>query len=169
VKNDRAFRGVQIAVILVVIGAIAWRWHADSSSRQWRDEDGVWRPATTEERKAAITSIKAQLDAFRRNDYDRAVFYQSSNLRRQFPSVAIFRRTIKSSYPQFADYKTVDFGHGRSTPDGSHLKMRVWLTGRDGVTVRAVYLMVLEEKVFRVDGVIGGIPPEPERPSGLDA
>src|SRR5205814_533673 len=59
-----------------------------------------WRPATTAERRAAIASIQAQLDAFRKDDYQQAVSYQSASLKRSFRSVTEFRRMMKRSYPQ---------------------------------------------------------------------
>ena len=69
------------------------------------------RKATADERQGAIRSILAQLDAFRRDDYQSAAKYQSSSLRRNFGSTAAFQSVIEKSYPQFADYKSATFGN----------------------------------------------------------
>ncbi|HEX8236234.1 MAG TPA: DUF4864 domain-containing protein [Abditibacteriaceae bacterium] len=116
-----------------------------------------WRAATSAERKAAITSVTAQLDAFRANDYQKAATYQSAGLRATFGSVEAFRKAITGSYPQFASYKQARFGTARADAKGTYVALPISLTGRDGVTVRALYLMVLENKAYRVAGVQGGI------------
>jgi hypothetical protein len=116
-----------------------------------------WRAATAAERKAAITSVTAQLDAFRANDYGKAATYQSAGLRATFGSVAAFRKAITGSYPQFANYKQARFGAARADAKGTRVALPISLTGRDGVTVQALYLMVRENKLYRVAGVQGGI------------
>jgi len=121
------------------------------------------RPATAAERQAAIASVTSQLQAFRRDDFQRAVFYQSSGLRRHFASVAAFRTMMRTSYPQFVHYKSVQFGAARADHSGLHVVLPATVTGQDGVTVHATYIMVLEQQVYRVDGVAGGLaaPPPP--------
>lgn len=121
------------------------------------------RPATTKERQAAAQSIRAQLEAFKRDDYATAVRYQSAALKRNFPSVAAFRQMMRATYPQFAAYKSVQFLEARANPKGDHLQMLISLTGTDGTSLRAVYLMVLESKNWRVEGVLGGATQAPQR------
>lgn len=116
------------------------------------------RPATEKEKKDASAAIEAQLKAFKADDYEKASKFQHSELRKNFGSPADFRRAIRTSYPQFADYKSVSFGEARATTDGSHLEIKIVLTGQDGVTVRATYMMVREDGEYRVGGVQGGIP-----------
>ena len=114
------------------------------------------RPAKTAERQAAISSIQAQLKAFGRDDYKTAVTYQSAGLRKNFPSAEAFRAMMVQTYPEFAHYKTVTFGPAQSDPTGTHVAILATVTGQDGVKVRAVYLMVREAKIYRVEGVAGG-------------
>jgi hypothetical protein len=114
------------------------------------------RPAKAADRQAAIRSIQAQLKAFGRDDYKTAVTYQSAGLKRNFPSTEAFRAMMVRTYPEFAHYKTVTFGPAQSDTAGNHLAILASVTGQDGITKRAVYLMVREGKVYRVEGVAGG-------------
>lgn len=117
------------------------------------------RPAKPAERKAAIASIQAQLKAFGRDDFKRAATYQSAGLQQNFPNVEEFRRMMKTSYPQFMNVKSVVFGQAVADRSGKRVAVPVTLTGKDGVTLRALYLMVLEGKNYRVEGVAGGARP----------
>jgi F0F1-type ATP synthase assembly protein I len=119
-----------------------------------------FRKATDEERKAATTAIEAQLKAFRDDDYEKAGKYQSAGLRKNVPSAEAFRAMMRRSYPQFAKYKSVSFGDARCSPDGALFQINLVLTGQDGVTVRATYLMVKEEGEYKVATVLGGTPPK---------
>jgi hypothetical protein len=116
-----------------------------------------WRAATAAERRAAIAVVTAQLDAFRANDFRKAATYQSNALRANFGSVENFRKAIRGTYPQFASYKKARFGEARADTKGTRVALPITLTGRDGVTVQALYLMELENKLYRVAGVQGGI------------
>ncbi|MBM3457469.1 MAG: DUF4864 domain-containing protein [Armatimonadetes bacterium] len=116
------------------------------------------RVATEEEKKAATGAIEAQLTAFRNNDYDKAIQFQSNTLRRNFDSVRQFREMIQQSYPQFARCRRVEFGATRSTEDGGALEVRAVVTGQDDRVVRATYVMVREGMEYRVQGVEGGRP-----------
>jgi hypothetical protein len=122
-----------------------------------------WRPATAAERKAAIASVTAQLDAFRANDYRKAATYQSSALHATLVGRK-FSQSHQGSYPQFANYKQVRFGAARADAQGTRVALPISITGRDGVTVQALYLMKLENKLYRVAGVQGGIATPRRRP-----
>jgi hypothetical protein len=111
------------------------------------------RAPTEAERKSAVDAIEAQLKAFKADDYKKAETYQSAGLRQNFRSTDEFREMMKKGYPQFANYKSVRFGDARCNAKGDQLQVRVTVTGQDGVTVRAVYLMVREEGQYRVGSV----------------
>lgn len=119
------------------------------------------RKPTDAERKAAITSIEAQLKAFRDDDYVKATKYQSSGLRGNFDTPDDFRRMMRQSYPQFANYKSVSFGEALCSEKGEVLRINATITGQDGVTVRGIYIMVREEGEYRVSTVLGGVRPKP--------
>jgi hypothetical protein len=156
------------AGLLLVLAAALWnvQYHRvlESRAEEQRRRGGAsrtWRPVTPEERKAVAATIKSQLDAFRKDDYETASLYQSTELKTNFPSVQMFRRMMKYAYPQFTDYQTVSFGRARADPPGDHVEIRVTLTGRDKVTVQALYRMVREGKMYRVQSVFGGAHPNP--------
>lgn len=128
---------------------------------------GLVRPAKAAERSAAISSIQAQLKAFGRDDYKTAVTYQSSALRKNFSSPLQFRAMITRAYPEFAHSKHIVFGPAQADATGSHLAIPTAVTGQDGITVHAVYLMVREGKVYRVEGVAGGALTPPTDDDGL--
>ena len=125
---------------------------------------GYTRPAKAAERTAAISAIQAQLKAFGRDDYKTAVTYQSSGLKKNFASPGQFRAMIVQVYPEFAHSKRAVFGSAQADETGAHLAIPTAVTGQDGITVHAVYLMVREGKVYRVEGVAGGAitPPSDE-------
>lgn len=114
------------------------------------------RPAKAAERTAAISAIQAQLKAFGRGDYKAAIVYQSSGLKKNFASPEQFQAMIKQVYPEFAHSKRAVFGPAQTDASGSHLAIPIAVTGTDGITVRAVYLMVREGKQYKVEGVAGG-------------
>lgn len=114
----------------------------------------TWKPATNAQRVAVAKSIRAQLDAFKRDDWAQAATFQSEELRRNFGTIAQFRATIETNYPQFANYKSVAFDQARAL--GERVEIQVRLTGQDGVKLRALYLMKKEQGIYRVEGVQGG-------------
>ncbi len=116
------------------------------------------RAAKPAERASAIASVQSQLKAFDRDDYKSAVTYQSAGLRRSFGSPAQFRAMITQAYPQFAHSKSITFGPAQCDPAGVHLTLPATVTGKDGVTVHALYLLVREGKMYHVEGVGGGMP-----------
>ena len=122
------------------------------------------RPAKAAERTAAISAIQAQLKAFGRDDYKAAIVYQSSGLRRNFASPEQFQAMIKQVYPEFAHSKRAFFGPAQANLTGSHLVIPAAVTGTDGITVHAVYLMVREGKQYKVEGVAGGAITPPSNP-----
>jgi uncharacterized protein DUF4864 len=129
---------------------------ADAERVVQKDDEPVvpgTRKPTEAERKAASTSIEAQLKAFKADDYQAAMKYQSAALRENFESVEQFRQTIKRGYPQFASYKSVTFGEAACDKAGDRLAIQITLTGQDGVIVRALYTMLREQGEYKVDGV----------------
>jgi hypothetical protein len=123
----------------------------------------TWKPATAAQRQAAAASIRAQLEAFKRDDWEKAATYQSDGLRRMFGSTARFRSAIESNYPQFADYAAVQFDRARAL--GDRVEMSIRLTGRDGVKLRATYLLIKQRGVYRIESVQGGAVVTPDEDS----
>lgn len=116
----------------------------------------VWAAANPATMKAVAKSIRAQLEAFKKDDYTSATIYESSVLRQNFESADIFRQMMKTDYPEFANYKSVEFGPMLTTADKKVIQAPVKLTGTNGNHVNAVYLMILEGGIYRVAGVEEG-------------
>lgn len=150
---------ITLALAVGVAGGTAAAPHLRGHVRPAQDQQpeipGTRKP-TEAERKGAIAAIEGQLKAFKADDYALALKFQSSELKENFPNPEAFRRAIKQGYPQFANYKSITFGDGRADAAGDKVALSVILTGQDGVTVRAVYLMLREKGEYRVDAVLGG-------------
>lgn len=163
---------IAVLILFVVLGSMltAWTWYSSTRStvappritrRAGRPTFEVapkQRAATKDERQGAVRSIQAQLDAFRRDDYQSAVRYQSQALRRNFASTAAFQEVIQMAYPQFARYKSVTFGTVTAQGEGkaTQVLVPINLVGQDGVKVQATYIMVKEKDIYCVNGVSGG-------------
>ena len=114
-------------------------------------------PATAAQRAEAISSITGQLDAFRRDDYAKAAYYQSPMLQFSIGSPERFESMMKAQYPEFANSAHAIFGDAQSRMGGERVMIPVTVTGKDGVTVSAVYTMQRSpDGVYRVVGVMGG-------------
>lgn len=155
-KRHRFLPWLLLGGFLVIAGVLWWPLPTPPEKPQ------QWRPATRVERLAAIRSIRNQLTAFRNDDYKTAVKYQSSGLQRNFPSIQAFRTMMRRNYPQFTNYQSANFGVAQTDRSGKFLKIPIELIGHDKVKVRALYMLVLEKQIFRVAGVLGGVPmPKP--------
>ena len=112
-----------------------------------------WKAAGAKEKQAAQKAISDQLAAFRKDDYQAAARWQSRGLRENFPTIEAFRSAITQGYPQFAHSKSVRYGKSVMTPDGVHLQIQTFVTGQDNVEVLALYSMVRENGIYRVEAV----------------
>lgn len=148
---------IYASIGLALLGMSA---HAQSTS-------STLRPAKAAERQAAVLSIQTQLNAFARDDYKTAITYQSAGLKKNFASPDAFRTMMVRAYPEFAHFKSVQFGAARADATGNHVAIPVAVTGRDGITVRALYFLVLENKTYRIEGVHGGVQAPPDSSSGV--
>ena len=124
---------------------------------QWQTMPG-WHAASGPTRQAVLASVLGQLDAFRRGDADRAMFYQSRGLRRNFASPQAFLDTIRRSYPAFGHCRSVSFGPVGADKTAQYAEVVVRVRGPDGRAAQGDYLMVLEDGRYRVRAVSGGGP-----------
>lgn len=150
------------ALLLAPLGPVVRAAPAAApKTKNARPQSNAWKPATGAQRVAVAASIRAQLEAFKRDDWAKAATYQSEGLRRNFGTIERFRTAIERGYPQFARYKSIRFEAARARGDQVEIQAR--LTGQDGVTLRAIYLMKKEKGLYRVEGVQGGQvqPPAP--------
>lgn len=120
------------------------------------------RTATEAERKPVMTAIEAQLKAFRADDYKEAEKYQHSSLKENFASPEEFRAMMHRGYPQVVNYKSVSFGEARCDEKAEQVQIKVTITGKDGVVVKFMYVMLKEDGLYKVIGVFGGGPTKSE-------
>ena len=112
--------------------------------------------ATGPVQKAVIHSITAQLAAIRAGDADKAIFYQSTGLRRNFPTPQAFVQSITIHYPEFGHSRSAQFGPMVMDTTADHAAVAVTVLGENGRWARGDYRMVKEEGVYKVAGVLGG-------------
>lgn len=147
-KQKNEFRQAERA------GQQSMRSMQDGNQSQWGG--GMrqrWIQVPEAKKKVITASITQQLNAFKADDYTKAAEFQSSALRRNFSSTAMFRAIIRRSYPEFADYKSVTFGRARMDPDQKRVAILTLVKGSTGKTSRVIYFMVNEDNQYRVDGV----------------
>jgi len=116
----------------------------------------TWRGAAAPERRAVLKTVLDQLAAIRAGDADRAWFYQSRGLHRNFRSARAFESEIVNGYPEFGHAKSAKFGPVGVDPTGNHAAVAVTVQGENGRWARANYLLVREDGGYRVEGVAGG-------------
>jgi hypothetical protein len=102
--------------------------------------------------KAAAEPVLRQLEAFRRNDYDAAYSFASAEIRRMFDRAA-FERMVKSGYPEIANSVRATVIATRVGPDG-HVYLVIKIRGANGQPVQAIYDMVREGGIWKINGVV---------------
>ena len=102
--------------------------------------------------KAAAEPIMKQLEAFRRDDYDIAYIFASTEVRRMFDREA-FERMVKGGYPEIARSTFALVSRTEVTPDG-HVYVNVKIRGANGNSIEALYDMVRENDGWRINGVV---------------
>lgn len=103
--------------------------------------------------------IAAQLDAFRRDDGERAFSFASPGIRAMFRDPETFMRMVRGGYrpvyrPREVEFRSLGLEDGRWT-------QRVLLVGPDGMPVIARYIMERQpDGSWRIDGCV--LEPVPE-------
>ena len=126
---------------------------SDDRRQIFSGDNEFWKPAPVAVRAAASAAVTSQLQAFKRDDYAAGLKLQSTNLKSNFSSVAVFRAMLKQNYPQFANFKSITFDDARYNSTAKRVALRVTLIGMDGITLRAVYFLVREGNGYLIDGV----------------
>jgi hypothetical protein len=121
-----------------------------------KPDPNIWHVETGAVKKAVTGSIQAQLVAIRAGDANKAIYYQSSGLRRHFATPQQFVQSITRNYPEFGHSRSAEFGPVWVDKTGNYAQLVVTSRGENGRRARGYYLMVREDGVFRVSGVEGG-------------
>jgi hypothetical protein len=91
--------------------------------------------------RAAIEGvIRAQLDAFNRDDGELAYSFAAPGIQRLFPTVEIFMTMVREGYAPVYRSREAEFRDVR-TLDADHFLQQVLIVGADGSVVLALYTM----------------------------
>ena len=99
----------------------------------------------------AQSVIRAQEQAFVRNDAAAAWSYASPAIKKLFPQADIFMSMVQNSYAPVWRHKSFEFGEGRV--EGNWVAQRVHIVDQDGEAWEAIY--TLEQQAdgsFRITG-----------------
>lgn len=108
--------------------------------------------ARAQDAAAADRVVLAQLDAFKRGDFDAAYAFASESIHEQFDRAA-FEAMVRGGYPEIAAPASVSVDGHEAGPNGHvFVLVRVW--GANGRAVQAVWELTPEGGGFRVDGVV---------------
>src|SRR5260370_22016953 len=91
---------------------------------------------------AAQNVIRSKLDAFGRDDAERAYSYAAPAIQKIFPQAEIFMSMVRNSYAPVYRHKSFEFGEVRAS-DGK-IAQQVHIIDDDGVRWEALYTLELE-------------------------
>ena len=100
----------------------------------------------------ASEPILKQLDAFRKNDYDLAYSFASTEIHSLFDRQD-FERMVKTGYPEIADSMRSRVVEQRLAPSG-HVFLLLKIRGTNGQPVEALYEMVWESGAWKINSVV---------------
>jgi len=113
--------------------------------------------AQSPDTKAAADPVLRQLDAFRRGDYNTAYGFASAEIQGMFDRGA-FERMVRGGYPEIADSVRAHVATARIADDG-HVYLLLKIRGANGRQIEALYDMVREAGVWKING--GVAKPDP--------
>ena len=101
---------------------------------------GSTLPAVAADDVAAAQSvIRAQEDAFRRNDAPTAYFYAAPGIRELFPQADIFMFMVQHAYAPVSRHRSFEFGEAQTT--GGQVAQRVHIVDDNGEAWEALYTL----------------------------
>lgn len=96
-------------------------------------------PARADDAGAARDVIRAQEQAFGRDDAASAYSYAAPAIRRIFPQADIFMSMVQSQYAPVYRHKSFEFGAAQS--DGDRIAQRVHIVDANGEAWEALYTL----------------------------
>lgn len=107
---------------------------------------------TSSDRETIQGIIRAQLEAFKRDDGEEAFSFASPTIRKIFQSTDNFMAMVKNSYHSVYRSKVVNFG--KILDIGGEPVQRVFIVGEDGKSMVAAYVMQKQPSgEWKVNGV----------------
>jgi hypothetical protein len=102
--------------------------------------------------RAAAEPIMKQIEAFRRDDYEAAYAFASTEIKQMFDRLA-FERMVKGGYPEIARSSFALVARTDVAPDG-RVYVLVRVKGANGAGVEALYEMVREHDGWKINSVL---------------
>jgi hypothetical protein len=110
--------------VLVLFLALALNWAA---------------PALADDVATAQNVIRAQEQAFSRDDAAAAYSHAAPEIRQLFPQADIFMQMVRQGYAPVYRHKSFEFGEGRAA--GGHIAQRVHIIDDNGEAWDAMYTL----------------------------
>ncbi len=111
----------------------------------------AWAQAAGPAPIEATEPVLKQLEAFRRDDFDTAYTFASSEIREQFSRPA-FEQMVKTGYPEIARSTFATIATSAVAPNG-RVYLSVRIRGASGNSIEAFYELVLESGQWKINGV----------------
>ena len=100
---------------------------------------GLATPALADDVTAAQSVIRAQEQAFGRDDAVAAYSHAAPEIRQMFPQADIFMQMVQQGYPPVYRHKSFEFGEARA--DGGRIAQRVHIVDDNGEAWEAMYTL----------------------------
>jgi hypothetical protein len=100
---------------------------------------GLAAPAAADDVAAAQSVIRAQEEAFTRNDAAAAYSYAAPEIKQLFPEADIFMKMVQQAYTPVYRHKSFEFGEARAA-DG-RIAQRVHIVDDNGEAWEAMYTL----------------------------
>ena len=100
---------------------------------------GLAVPAAADDVSAAQSVIRAQEQAFGREDAAAAYSHAAPEIRQLFPQADSFMQMVQRGYPPVYRHKSFEFGEARS--DGGRVAQRVHIVDDNGEAWEAMYTL----------------------------
>jgi len=100
---------------------------------------GVASPSRADDVSAAQSVIRAQEQAFARDDAAAAYSHAAPEIRQLFPQAEIFLQMVQQAYPPVHRHKSFEFGEARAA--GGRIAQRVHIVDDNGEAWEAMYTL----------------------------
>jgi hypothetical protein len=103
---------------------------------------GFAAPAHADDVATAQSVIRAQEQAFSRDDAAAAYSHAAPEIRQLFPQADIFMQMVRQGYAPVYRHKSFEFGEARAA--GGHIAQRVHIVDDNGEAWEAMYTLELQ-------------------------
>ncbi|MET3843690.1 DUF4864 domain-containing protein [Bradyrhizobium sp. OAE829] len=112
---------------------------------------GLGSPAFADDVAAAQSVIRAQEQAFGRDDSAAAYSHAAPSIQQIFPEADIFMQMVRQAYPPVYRHKSFEFGEARAA--GGQIGQRVHIVDANGEAWEALYTLEQQpDGSFKITG-----------------